>query len=312
MAKKEDSIIVDDKWIDLKELKLPAGVSVAEVEKLFEIRPIKVSLEVILPKGSSASRFDYNKNTEIKKFRTDLESKVAKTLAEIFGEDTPEDGKKALESLNSYLEKAVKAFRLILRTAVAKETSPICKPDDLMTAGSIQFEKIDFLFGVKDETNDPSKMLDLTKALMRVKKEQHLGIAWKGKEIVVSVRLRKPFLLADLKELRGLLPKNASRTNMLVVGQFIAFSKTKVSVKFKAGTKNIPKKNLFRDAFKKQTNSPVVVKVGLIDPELAKMADKEKKEENEEKEKEKKNEQGKDKKQKGPNEKVQSSNPKKK
>ncbi len=275
MAKK-DSIIIDDKWIDLKELALPSGVTVTEVEKLLEVRPIKVSLEVILPKGSTANRFDYNKNAEIKKFRTNLETKVAATLAEIVGEDTPEDGKKALESINSYLEKAVKAFRLVLRTAVAKVISPNCKPDDLMTAGSIQFEKIEFQFGTKDEGADSSKMLDLTKALKRVKKDQHLGIAWKGKEIVVSVRLRKPFLLADLKELRSLLPKNASRTNMLVVGEFVAFSKTKVTVNFKEGTKNIPKKILFREAFKKQTNTPVVVTVGrIVESETQKTAGKE-------------------------------------
>jgi hypothetical protein len=196
------------------------------------------------------------------------------------------------------LEKAVKAFRLVLRTAVAKEIGPNCKPDDLMTAGSIQFEKIEFQFGVKDSVDDLSKMLDLTKALKRVKKEQHLGIAWKGKEIVVSVRLRKAFLLTDLKDLRSLLPKNASRTNMLVIGEFVAFSKTKVTVNFKEGTKNIPKKNLFRDAFKKQTNSPVVVTVGRI------MESDLKKTERDESEKEKND--------KGKNEKTKSSKPKKK
>ena len=127
----------------------------------------------------------------------------------------------------------------MLRTVIAKAIGGDCKPDDLMTAGSIAFEKIEFQFGVSEPTEDASKMLDLTKALKRVNKDQHLGIAWKGKKIVVSVRLRKPFLLTDLKELRSQLPKNASRTNMLVVGEFVAFSKTKVAVNFKEGTKNL-------------------------------------------------------------------------
>ncbi|MDX1927588.1 MAG: hypothetical protein SFV81_13785 [Pirellulaceae bacterium] len=272
---KNDSLFVDDTWIDLKKLALPSGVTASEVEKLLEVKPIKVSLEVILPKGSSAKGFDYSKNADIKKFRSALEAKVAATFAEIVGEDTPEDGKKALDSINSHLEKAVKAFRLVLRTAVAKSVVPSCKPDDLMTAGSIGFEKFEFLFGVKDATDDLAKMLDLTKALKRVKKEQHLGIAWKGKEIVVSVRLRKPFLAADLKDLRSLLPKIASRTNMLIVGEFIAFSKTKVAVNFKEGTKNIPKKVLFRNAFKKQTNTPVVVTVGRMQELDSKKTEKE-------------------------------------
>lgn len=262
---KQDSITIDDKWLELKDLALPGGVSVGDVEKVLTVKPMKISLEVILPKGSTAQGFDYNKNADIKKFRTGIETKVAATLAEIVGEDTPEDGKKALDSINSYLEKAVKAFRVTLRTAVAKHIGKGCKPDDLMTAGSIQFEKIEFLFGVKDEVSDSSKMLDLTKALKRVNKEQYLGIAWKGKEIVLSIRLRKEFRLADLKELRNLLPKKAKRTNKLVVGQFIAFSKTKVTVNFKKNTSNIPTKERFQDAFKKQTNMHVVVTVGLIE-----------------------------------------------
>lgn len=261
---KQDSITIDDKWLELKDLALPGGVTVGEVEKILTVKPIKISLEVVLPKGASTHGFDYNKNADIKKFRTGIETKVASTLSEIVGEDTPEDGKKALDGINSYLEKAVKAFRVTLRTAVAKHLGNGCKPDDLMTAGSVLFEKIEFVFGVKNEDSDLSKMLDLSKALKRVNKEQHLGIAWKGKEIVVSVRLRKQFLPADLKDLRSLLPKKAARTNMLVVGQLIAFSKTNVTVNFKEGTKNIPKKKLFQIAFKKQTNLQVVVTVGRI------------------------------------------------
>ena len=81
MAKK-DSITIDDKWIDLTELALPAGLTAGEVEKLLEIKPIKVSLEVILPKGATTKGFDYEKNADVKKFKSSLESKVGASLAE--------------------------------------------------------------------------------------------------------------------------------------------------------------------------------------------------------------------------------------
>lgn len=254
MAK--NSLNIDDKWIDLNDLALPPGLTLAEVEKLFLIKPIKVSLEVILPKGATLKSFDYAKNLELKKFRTSLEAKVAKTLGEIADEDEPKEGKKALESLNSYLEKAVKAFRVILRTAVAKEIGGTCKADDLMTAGSILFEKIEFQFGVGDSSEEKFPLLDLTKAFKRVKKDQQFGVAWKANEMVVSVRFRKPFKQAELKELRELLPEGYSKGAHMLGGEFFAFAKGRVEIRF-SEKDTWPNEILLRGAFKKQTGQSV-------------------------------------------------------
>jgi hypothetical protein len=252
----KNSITIDDKWIDLGVLALPPGLTVGEVEKLFIVKPIKVSLEVILPKGATAKSFDYSKNAEIKKFKTNLESKVSKTLGEIAEEDQPKEGKKALDSINSHLEKAVNAFRVILRTSIAKEIGGTCKPDDLMTAGSIVFEKIEFQFGVGDSSEEKFPLLDLTKAFKRVKKDQQFGVAWKANEIVVSVRFRKPFKQAELKELRDLLPEGSSRGANMLGGEFFAFAKGKVEIRFDEKD-TPPHEILLRKAFKQQTGQAV-------------------------------------------------------
>ena len=260
----KNSITIDDKWIELNELALPPGLTLAEVEKLFLIKPIKVSLEVILPKGVTLKGFDYAKNAEIKKFRANLEAKVAKDLGEIADEDQPKEGKKVLDSLNSHIEKAVKAFRVILRTAVAKEIGGTCKPDDLMTAGSILFEKIEFQFGVGDSSEEKFPLLDLTKAFKRVKKDQQFGVAWKSNEIVVSVRYRKPFKQAELKELRELLPEGYSQGAHVLGGEFFAFAKGKVELRF--NEKDAPPNEIIlRRAFKEQTGQAVHITVTHID-----------------------------------------------
>ncbi len=266
----KDAIVIDDTWMDLNDLALPAGVSVAEVEKLVEVIPIKVSLEVILPKGASTKGFDYNKNADIKKFRTGLESKVAQALAEIAGEDQPEEGKKALDDINSYLEKAVKSFRVTVRTAIAKVIG--CKPDDLMTAGSIRLEKIEFRLGVGDSTEEKFPLLDLTKAFKRLKKDQQLGVAWKKRQMVVSVRLRKPFKEAELKELREALKGNAARTNQMLAGEFFALAKTNIELNFEEGVKPPPAR-LLRRAFKQQTNKQVNILIGTMKKKETKVAD---------------------------------------
>ena len=262
---KKDSITVDDKWIDLKELALPPGLTVGEVEKLLEVKPIKVSLEVMLPKGSSAKGFDYHKNVEIKKFRSNLESKVATALAEIAEEDQPEEGRKALDLINSYLEKAVKAFRVVLRTAIAKEIGGECKADDLMTAGSIHFEKIEFQFGTGDASEEKFPLLDLTKAFKRLKKDQQFGVAWKANEIVVSVRFRKPFKQAELKELRDLLPDDSSRGAKILAGEFLAFAKGKVEIRFDEKD-TPPHEILLRKAFKQQLGQAVHTTLAALSP----------------------------------------------
>ncbi len=257
----KDAIVIDDSWIDLQDMTLPADVSIAEIEEILEVNPIKVSLEVILPKGSSAKGFDYRKNADIKKFRTSLESKVAQALAEIAGEDQPEEGKKALDDINSYLEKAQKSFRVVLRTAVAKVIG--CKPDDLMTAGSIHFEKIEFKLGVGESTEKQFPLLDLSKAFKRLKKDQQFGVAWKKRQMVVSVRLRKPFKEAELKELRSAMKGNASRTNNLLAGEFFASAKTNIEINFEEGVKPPPAR-LLRKAFMQQTKKQVNIKLGTI------------------------------------------------
>ena len=257
----KDAIVIDDSWIDLNDMALPADVSVAEIEKLLDVYPIKVSLEVILPKGSSAKGFDYSKNADIKKFRTSLESKVAQALAEIAGEDQPEEGKKALDDINSYLEKAQKSFRVVLRTAIAKVIG--CKPDDLMTAGSIRFEKIEFKLGVGDSTEEKFPLLDLSKAFKRVKKDQHFGVAWKANEIVVSVRLRKAFKQAELKELRDCLPEDSSRGANMQYGEFYAFSKGKIELRLDE-KKKAPHEILLRKAFREQSKQKVHIKIAPL------------------------------------------------
>lgn len=262
----KNTISVDDIWIDLKDLALPPGLSVAEVEKLLVVKPIKVALEVILPKGSTAKGFDYNKNVEIKRFKANLESKVAKALDEIAGEDQPEEGKKALDEINSYLEKAVKALRVTLRTAIAKEIGGTCKPDDLMTAGSVLFDKIEFQFGVGDSSEEKFPLLDLTKAFKRLKKDQQFGVAWKANKIVVSVRFRRPFKQAELKELRDLLPEGSSRGADMLAGEFHAFAKGKVEVRFDEKC-TPPHEILLRKAFKKQTGQAVHTTLTVIKPE---------------------------------------------
>ena len=262
MAKK-DSILIEDEWINLNSLALPAGVSVADVEKILIVKPIKISLEVLLPKGTEAPDFDYKKNAELKKFRATIESKVTETFGLIVDQDQAADGKKDLEKLNSYLEKAIKAFRVTLRTAVAKSIEGSCKPDDLMTAGSINLQKIEFQFGFGDSSEEKYPLLDLTKAFKRIKKVQQLGVAWKANKMVVSVRFRKPFKQAELKELRELLPEGSSRGANMLAGEFFAHAKGNVDINFPENS-TFPHELLLRKAFKKQSGQAVNTNVGTI------------------------------------------------
>jgi hypothetical protein len=263
MAKK-NSITIEDKWIDLNTLELKPK-TVAKVKEILVVRPIKVALEVVLPKDSSAKDFDYDKNPDVSKFRDNLEKKVSQALADIVAEDQPEEGKSTLDAINSYLEKAVKAFRVVLRTAIAKEIGGECKPDDLMTAGSIHFEKIEYQLGFGDSTETKFDLKDLTKAFKRLKKDQHLGVAWKANEIVVSVRFRKPFKDAELKELRDLLPEGSSRGANMLGGEFHAFAKGKVELRFDESS-TPPHEILLRKAFKEQSGQAVHTTVCFIDP----------------------------------------------
>lgn len=267
MAPKE-TIKIDDEWMDLGKLSLPAGTTVADVEKILIVKPIRVRLEVVAPKNVDVSSFDYRKNAELKKFRTNLEAKAAETFAQIVEEDQAVDGKKTLSQLNSYLEKAVKAFRPLVRAAIAKEAGNGCKADDLMSAGSIAFTKVEFQFGFGDETEAKLPLLDLTKAFKRTKKVQQLGIAWKGCECVVSVRFRKPFKAAELKELRELLPDGFSRGAHMEGGEFTAQSKTDVEIDFPPNCK-LPLAAFMRKAFTKQAGQKIHLRIGTLETDKA-------------------------------------------
>lgn len=194
MAKK-NSIEIEELWLDdLSKLALPSDVSLADVEAILLIKPIKVSLEIVLPKEAANVDFDQNKHKDVKNFRSAFDKKVSESFGEIVLEDDPKDAKEILEKLNSYIEKAVKAYRVTLRTAIAKEIG--AKADDLMSVGSVSFKEIEFHFGVVEDSK-PSELLDLTKAFKRTKKVQHFGIAWKGTLCVVGVKLRKEFKPAE-------------------------------------------------------------------------------------------------------------------
>ena len=258
MAKK-NLIAIEEQWLDdLSKLALPSGVSVANVEAMLAIKPIKVSIEIVLPKEAASVDFDQKKNGDVKKFRSAFDKKVSEFFGEIVLEDEPKDAKEILEKLNSYIEKAVKAYRVTLRTAIAKEIG--AKADDLMSVGSISFKEIEFHFGVVEDSK-PSELLDLTKAFKRTKKVQHFGIAWKGTQCVVGVKLRKEFKPAELKSLANELAQGAKK----VAGEFVAFSKTNVDISFSEKDTR-PADWLVREAFKIQTGRQVHVGFGILQP----------------------------------------------
>lgn len=262
MAKK-NSIEIEELWLDdLSKLGLPSGVSVAEVKAMLVIKPIKVSLEIVLPKEAASVDFDQKENRDVKKFRSAFDKKVSESFGEIVLEDEPKDAKEILEKLNSYIKKAVKAYRVTLRTAIAEEIGT--KADDLMSVGSISFEEIEFRFGIVEDSKE-SELLDLTKAFKRTKKVQHFGIAWKGTQCVVGVKLRKEFKSAELKLLANELPDGYAQGASKVAGEFVAFSKTNVEISFPDKTKP-PSDWMVRAAFKDQTGRTVHVSFGIMQP----------------------------------------------
>lgn len=260
MASK-NTIEIEDVWLRLEDLKFPPQVTAQEVEKILIVKPIRIRLDVSLPTGASASGFDYHKNPEIRRFKTNLEAKVAAALGEIALEDDPKEGKDTLKDINSFLEKTVKAFRAILRETIAKNLPGNYKANEMMTAGSIVFDEIDYRFGIGDSDGKSEQALDLTKAFKRLKKDQHLGVAWKANKILVSVRLRKRFRDAELKELRELLPEGAARGAKMVSGIFHPFAKGNVQLRFEANA-SFPHELLLRKAFKKQTGRAVNITLG--------------------------------------------------
>jgi hypothetical protein len=262
MAKK-NSIEIEELWLDdLSKLALPSGVSVADVEAMLMIKPIKVSIEIVLPKEAANVDFDQKKNGDVKKFRSDFDKKVSESFGEIVLEDEPKDAKEILEKLNSYIDKAIKAYRVTLRTAIAKKIR--AKADDLMSVGSVNFKEIEFCFGIVEDSKE-SELLDLTKAFKRTKKVQHCGIAWKGKHCVVGVRLKKEFKPAELKSLANELPDGYSQGASKVAGEFVAFSKINVDISYPDKVKT-PPEGMVRKAFKIQTKRQVNVYFGIMQP----------------------------------------------
>jgi len=257
---KKDLVEIEEQWLELEKLTLPSGVTIDDVEKLLLIKPIRVQLGIVLPKGTGVIKFDHEKNADIKKFRAAFDKKVADSFGEIVLEDDAKDAKPILEKLNSYIEKAGKAYRLTLRTAIAKEID--AKADDLMTVGMIAFKEIEFHFGVV-ETPEKNDLLDLTKAFKRVNKTQHFGIAWKGTQCVIGVKLKKEFKPAELKELASLLPEGSRQGASKVAGEFVAFSKTNVDLSFGEKDKT-PLDWIVREAFKVQTGHQVRVGFGIL------------------------------------------------
>lgn len=260
---KQVNIQVDDEWLVLNELKLTEEVR-SQVEKLVIFKPIRISLEVVLPKDVGPISFDHSKNIDVKNFRKNLESKTVEWLTEL-AEDDPEDADATLKKLNDYLGKAVKAFRIQLRNAIAKEIGGKTKADDLMTMGSVNFKELELLFGVAEPPTQGSELLDLTKAFKRVKKLQHCGLAWKGHACVLSVKLKKPFREDELKMLtRAIMPEGSGRGASTLSGEFYAFSKNKIELAFPANAKS-PTNGLLRAALKAQAGHGVHISFRTMD-----------------------------------------------
>ena len=99
------------------------------------------------------------------------------------------------------------------------------------------------------------EMLDLSKALKRTN-WQPCGVAWKSDTCVVSVKKRKPFKKAELKELKTLLPEGMDKGAKILAGRFKANAKTDVEFEFPAKG---PKEMLLRRAMKSQTEKTVTV-----------------------------------------------------
>lgn len=263
MAKKE-VIQIEDEWLVLNELGLSAEV-LSDLEKLVIFKPIRISLEVVLPKDVGQTSFDYKKNKELRIFRKNLESKTVECLTEL-AQDDPEDAEATLKKLNEYLGKAVKAFRVQLRNVIAKEIGGKTKADDLMTMGAVIFDELQLLFGVEEKPTGNSELLDLTKALKRVNKVQYCGLAWKGHECVLSVKLKKPFKEAELKLLKEIMPEGSGRGAATVAGEFVAFSKNKIELAFPDKAKT-PPELVIRFALKTQTGHQVQIRFRTMEPE---------------------------------------------
>ena len=261
---KKELIQIEDEWLVLNELGLSAEV-LSDIEKLVIFKPIRISLEVVLPKEIGLFTFDHKKNKEIRNFRKNLESKTVEWLTEL-ADDDPEDAEATLKKINEYLGKAVKAFRVQLRNVIAKEIGGKTKADDLMTMGAVIFDELELLFGVEEKPPGNAELLDLTKALKRVNKVQYCGLAWKGHECVLSVKLKKPFRDEELKMLKEIMPEGSGRGAAKVAGEFVAFSKNKIELAFPDKAKT-PPELVIRAALKAQTGHQVQIRFRTMEQE---------------------------------------------
>ncbi len=262
---KESTIRIRDQWLAFEDLELPSGFTTFDLEELVTPSPIRISLEVILPKGCPEPKFDFNKNADVKKFRTFLETKCSDAMRLVLDahhedEDGDEEKFKAAESaikkINGLVKKSIGDFRVLLRTAIAKIIGGSVSADDLMTIGSMAFKEFSLVPGAfQGEDSFDSPLLDLSKGLKR-KKWQYIGIAWKSADCVVSIKPKKEFTSSELKELRDLLPSGAKA----IGGRIKAFSETDIIIELTEGKH--PKLLRLKEALHNQTNK--TVQIGLV------------------------------------------------
>ena len=159
MAKKgQTTVAVRDQWLNLQKMALPGGMSREVIESTLHTQPANISLEVLLPSGTTKpDGFVYSRNGEIKKFRQEVEDKVVdafKLIVEAREIDAKGDekglkqAKDTLKKLNKYVKKALSEYRVVLRTVIAKEIGGKTRADDLMTMGSCGFQEIEIRSGV--------------------------------------------------------------------------------------------------------------------------------------------------------------------
>ncbi|MCC6510648.1 MAG: hypothetical protein IT423_16210 [Pirellulaceae bacterium] len=262
MGKKDASIAIRAEWLDVQKLVGPAALAVVDAQTL------ELDFEVVVPKEyvrDEPPEFEVRKSAELKKLRTAMESKLVETFELVMrcqaedkaGDDGAfDEAKKALDALNSFLERSIEQIRPAARAAIGNLVG--AKPDQLQTFGRIDFEKYEIRAGVfEHEVSVDTAMLDLSKAVKR-KKWQECGVAWKADGCVISVKPKKEFKDAELKELRSALPEGLDRGARMVGGRFKAESATNVVFEFTTGDE-VPRTRLLRQAMKAQTGSAVNV-----------------------------------------------------
>lgn len=271
---KNDVIQIRDQWLDFDKL----DISLAEVEQVVMPSPIRISLEVVLPKGKEAPDFNFAKNAEIKKFRALVESKCVdafKLIVESHTRDEDGDGdsfkdaESAIKKLNSFVKKSTSEFRVLLRTAVAKTLGDGTKADELMTVGSTSFKEFSLVPGAfEGEESFDSPLLDLSKALKR-KKWQPCGVAWiSSGPCLVSIRAKKEFKTSELKELKDLLPNGSKKS---VVGRVRAKSELFLFFEFPEGDR--PRKKILKNGLEKQLGKKgmkIADPIGIMEKEAKK------------------------------------------